>query len=47
VSFAPGSLFSPRRDLKNYLRLSFTYYEESELKEGAERLAAVINKNIN
>jgi DNA-binding transcriptional MocR family regulator len=45
VSFAPGSFFSPRRDLKNYLRLSFAYYEESELKEGAERLASVINRN--
>jgi 2-aminoadipate transaminase len=46
VSFAPGSFFSPRRDLKNYLRLSFAYYEESELVEGAKRLAAVINGNI-
>jgi DNA-binding transcriptional MocR family regulator len=47
VSFAPGSLFSPRRDLKNNMRLSFAYYEESELVEGAKRLAAVINRNIN
>jgi 2-aminoadipate transaminase len=47
VSFAPGSFFSPRRDLKNYLRLSFAYYEEPELVEGAKRLAAVINRNIN
>ncbi len=47
VGFAPGSLFSPRRDFKNYLRLSFAYYKEPELKEGAERLAAVINRNIN
>jgi DNA-binding transcriptional MocR family regulator len=45
VSFAPGSFFSPQRDLKNYLRLSFAYYAESELKEGAKRLAAVINRN--
>ena len=47
VSFAPGSFFSPRRELKNYMRLSFAYYEEPELKEGAERLAAVIDRNIN
>jgi len=47
VSFAPGSLFSPQRDLKNYLRLSFAYYEEAELVEGAKRLAAVINRNLN
>ena len=46
VSFAPGSFFSPRRDLKNYMRLSFAYYEASELKEGARRLAAVINKQL-
>jgi DNA-binding transcriptional MocR family regulator len=47
VSFAPGSFFSPQRDLKNYLRLSFAYYAESELKEGAERFATVINRQLN
>ncbi|MGB9440208.1 MAG: PLP-dependent aminotransferase family protein [Desulfobacterales bacterium] len=47
VSFAPGSFFSPQRDLKNYLRLSFAYYEAPELVEGAKRLAAVINRNLN
>ena len=46
VSFAPGSFFSPQRDLKNYLRLSFAYYGASELKQGAERLAAVINRQL-
>ena len=46
VSFAPGSFFSPRRDLKNYLRLSFAYYEASELIEGAMRLAAVITRQL-
>jgi DNA-binding transcriptional MocR family regulator len=46
VSFAPGSFFSPRGDFKNYLRLSFAYYGTSELKEGAERLAAVINRQL-
>ena len=46
VSFAPGSFFSPQGDLKNYLRLSFAYYAEDELKEGAERLAAVINRQL-
>ena len=47
VSFAPGSFFSPQRDLKNYMRLSFAYYEAPELEEGAKRLAAVINRNLN
>jgi len=46
VSFAPGTFFSPQGDLKNYLRLSFAYYAEDELKEGAERLAAVINRQL-
>jgi DNA-binding transcriptional MocR family regulator len=46
VSFAPGSFFSPRRDLRNYLRLSFAYYEEPELVEGAKRLAAVITRHL-
>jgi len=46
VSFAPGSFFSPQRDLKNYLRLSFAYYEEPELVEGAKRLAAVITRQL-
>jgi DNA-binding transcriptional MocR family regulator len=42
VNFLPGSNFSPRRDLKNYIRLSFAHYEESELKEAVKRLTAVI-----
>ena len=46
VSFAPGSYFSPRRNLKNYMRLSFALYEEPELKEGAKRLATVINNHL-
>ena len=46
VSFLPGSGFSSQRDLKNYLRLSFAYYEEHELKEGAIRLSKVINSSL-
>jgi DNA-binding transcriptional MocR family regulator len=42
VGYAPGSLFSSLRDLKNFMRLSFAYYDESALIEGAERLAIVI-----
>jgi DNA-binding transcriptional MocR family regulator len=41
VNFLPGSNFSPRRDLKNYMRFSFAYYEESDLIEAAKRLTAV------
>jgi DNA-binding transcriptional MocR family regulator len=43
VGFAPGSFFSPRRDFKDFIRLCFAYYEAHELKEGAKRLASVIN----
>jgi DNA-binding transcriptional MocR family regulator len=46
VSFSPGSYFSPRRDLKNYIRLSFASYEEPQLKDSARRLAGIINTNI-
>jgi 2-aminoadipate transaminase len=42
VSFPPGSNFSPQRDLRNYMRLSFAYYEASDLKEAVKRLTAVI-----
>jgi 2-aminoadipate transaminase len=44
VGYAPGSSSSPRWDFKNCMRLSFAYYEAPELIEGAERLAAVINR---
>jgi 2-aminoadipate transaminase len=42
VEFMPGSKFSSRNGLKNFLRLSFAYYEAPELLEGVERLAQVI-----
>ena len=43
VNFPPGSNFSPQRNFRNYMRLSFAYYDASELKEAVERLAAVIH----
>jgi DNA-binding transcriptional MocR family regulator len=42
VNFPPGPNFSPQRGLKNYMRLSFAYYEASDLKEAVKRLTAVI-----
>jgi DNA-binding transcriptional MocR family regulator len=42
VNFLPGPNFSPQRGLKNYMRLSFAYYEASDLKEAVKRLSAVI-----
>jgi DNA-binding transcriptional MocR family regulator len=46
VSFLPGSCFSSQQDLKNYLRLSFAYYEEHELREAAIRLSKAINSSL-
>ncbi len=42
VSFRPGVRFSSQNGLRNYLRLSFAYYDESELAEGVRRLKAAI-----
>ena len=42
VEFMPGIKFSSRASLKNFLRLSFAYYDTPDLLEGVERLAAVI-----
>lgn len=42
VGFRPGQRFSGRQALRNYIRLSFAYYEDAELAEGARRLAALI-----
>ena len=46
VGFAPGMAFSPQMNLINYIRLCFAYYEESELKEGAKRLASVVKRQL-
>jgi DNA-binding transcriptional MocR family regulator len=41
VGFQPGSRFSSSQGLRNYVRLSFAYYQDSEIKKGIERLAKV------
>jgi DNA-binding transcriptional MocR family regulator len=43
VSFQPGPKFSSSGGLSNYLRLSFAYYDTTELLEGVNRLAQVIS----
>lgn len=45
VGFLPGANFTQEQDLKNYIRLSFAYYEESELKDAAVRLSTVIKRS--
>lgn len=42
VGFLPGVKFSGQNGLKNYVRLSFSYYDVPELEEGARRLAKAI-----
>jgi DNA-binding transcriptional MocR family regulator len=42
VDFYPGTLFSHDKGLKNYLRLSFAFYDEKILAEGARRLGKVL-----
>jgi DNA-binding transcriptional MocR family regulator len=42
VGFSPGARFSPCQELKTHMRLSFAYYEESDLAEAARRLGEVI-----
>ena len=42
VGFQPGVRFSSRDNLNNYIRLSFAFYEDAELIEGAKRLAAAL-----
>ncbi len=42
VEFMPGFKFSSRQGLRNFLRLSFAYYDTPDLLEGVERLAAAI-----
>ncbi|MCA9901106.1 MAG: PLP-dependent aminotransferase family protein [Anaerolineales bacterium] len=44
VGFQPGIRFSSRNTLNNFIRLSFAFYEEAELVEGAKRLAAALDE---
>ncbi len=43
VDFYPGTLFSHNKGLKNYMRLSFAFYDEKILAEGVRRLGKVIS----
>lgn len=39
VDIRPGILFSSRGGLREYMRLSFVFYDEEEIEEGIQRLA--------
>ncbi len=43
VGFQEGELFSSCRDMKNYLRLSFAYYNEAEIHQGIARLKSIFD----
>jgi 2-aminoadipate transaminase len=47
VGFLPGIKFSAQNGLKNFARLSFSYYGIPELEEGARRLGKVIREYMN
>jgi len=47
VGFLPGAKFSAHDGLKNFARLSFSFYEVPQLEEGAVRLGKVIRKYMN
>lgn len=38
TGFQPGSVFSSKGQLKNFMRLSFAHYRESDIREGIARL---------
>lgn len=42
VRFTPGPRCAVERDLRGFVRLSFAFYEEAELVQGVERLAALV-----
>jgi len=46
VGYLPGVKFSSRNGLKNCARLSFSYFDIPELKEGARRLADVFKSHL-
>ncbi len=46
VGFQPGVRFSSRQSLKNYARLSFSFYDTPELETAAGRLADILRNNL-
>ena len=46
VAYVPGEAFFAHRDVKNTMRLNFTYVPEETIREGVRRLAEVIEEEI-
>ena len=43
IGFQPGSVFTTDGSLNHFIRLSFAYYGEQDIRTGIEKLAAVLN----
>ncbi|BAD84375.1 multiple substrate aminotransferase [Thermococcus kodakarensis KOD1] len=46
VAYVPGEAFFAHREVKNTMRLNFTYVPEEKIREGVRRLAEVIEEEI-
>nr|WP_206204460.1 PLP-dependent aminotransferase family protein [Thermococcus sp. 21S7] len=46
VAYVPGEAFFAHRDVKNTMRLNFTYVPEEKIHEGVKRLAEVIEQEM-
>ncbi len=46
VAYVPGEAFFVHRDVKNTMRLNFTYVPEDKIREGVKRLAEVLDAEI-
>ncbi|AEH25328.1 aminotransferase-like domain-containing protein [Pyrococcus yayanosii] len=44
VAYVPGEAFYAHRDVKNTMRLNFTYVDEAQIEEGIKRLAETIKE---
>jgi len=46
VAYVPGEAFYAHRDVKNTMRLNFTYVDEDKIMEGIKRLAETIKEEL-
>ncbi len=46
VAYVPGEAFFAHREVKNTMRLNFTYVPEEKIREGVRRLAGVIKEEL-
>lgn len=46
VAYVPGEAFFAHRDVKNTMRLNFTYVPEEKIREGIKRLAETIEEEM-